>query len=362
MSDYFSGTTEITCPVCETTDCIKDAEEIISSLNTIFTKCPGCSGTFHDRQKPPKPVIVKPCPDCGRRFIDDVIAHCYLILNEEGEIPKGLPLSKTGIPLVTPGFAMKSPPHLPKKSLVLQTLYAGEDSAKRILDEVPEVKGVIKDNRVVPGVTGLFTDLKESDAKYPEFFSNTLLAGCDVRCDIFYAGNAPFVVYKNQSMMHIEFPRGFDPKINTVCENVRKLIPQTFIDACCGAGTLGISAALFGVNSVVFNDIWYPAAFWTEVNLYANRKMLEIEKSEYYLWYNELRDAFGTAEPLKTAHFEGRHCSFDVFLGDFRKLSSVIPGEGTLTALDVFDKINRTSSDDAICEWKKRTGGDAFIP
>ncbi|MBN2733844.1 MAG: hypothetical protein JXQ82_03175 [Methanomicrobiaceae archaeon] len=348
----------LACPVCGN-DCIKDAEEVISSLDTVFSRCPSCIKTFTDRNKPPSPDIKEPCPECKKRFIDDVIAHCYLIMAQAGEIPLDLPLAKTGIPLVDPGFAMKSPPYLPENSLVLITPYAGYDSAKRIVKEVPEVKGVVKDNGIVPGV--LFSG--EGDGIIPpKSVTNTLLAGCDVRCDVFYAGNVPFVTYKSQSEMHIEFPRGFDPKIRSVETNVRRHLPDTFVDACSGSGTLGISAALFGVNSVVFNDIWYPAVFWTMAGIYSNRKMLEVERSEIFLGYEELKELQGNKIPVKAGHFEGRYCSYDVYLGDYRELPSVVGGEGILAALDIFEKKDRALVDTVISDWKIKVGGDAFIP
>lgn len=361
MPDIINQETKIKCPVCKN-DCIKDAEVVISSLSSVFSGCPSCTHTPVNMQKPPLKYQKESCPKCGRRHIDDVIAHCYFIMREEGEIPKGLPLFKTGIPLVTPGFAMKSPPYLPKKSLVLQTPYAGCRSAKRIIDEVLEVKGVIRDNGVVPGVSRSYDNLKDEYEKSPGIFSNTLLAGCDVRCDVFFAGNVPFAVYKNQSAMHIEYPRGFDPKINSVCENVRQKLPKTFIDACCGAGTLGIAAALFGVNNVLFNDIWYPAAFWTGANLYSNRKMLDIDNFSFFYSFDELKDAFGRRKPLKTAHLSGRFCSFDVYLGDFMELDEVMTGTDTLAALDIFGKGDMKAHYTAVSEWKMKVGGDAFIP
>ncbi|MBP2133440.1 hypothetical protein J2128_001394 [Methanomicrobium sp. W14] len=365
---------KITCPVCGK-DCIKDAADVLSSIDTLFSGCTSCTKTQLRRNRTiPDDIKIKdPCPDCERRFIDDVMVHCHQIMREEKDIPFGVSLSKTGIPLVTPGFPMSSPPYLTKDSLVLQTVYAGSDSAKRIVEEVSEVKGVIKDAGVVPGVscTGKNrkkdlneagdTDMKAT-GKTPKFHKNTLLAGCDVRCDVFRAGQAPFVIYKSQSEMHIEFPRGFDPKINSVGMNALKYLPETFIDACCGAGTLGISAALFGVNSVVFNDIWYPAVFWTIVNLCCNREILEIEEEEFRLGYDELKSLFGTEKPFKAAIFRGKNCSYEVYMGDYSGLSEVVCGDRTLAALDIFDKNDRGLMYAAVSDWKIKVGGDAFIP
>ncbi|MDD3977610.1 MAG: hypothetical protein PHI15_05585 [Methanomicrobium sp.] len=373
MPDSFNRTDAAVCPICESFDCIKDAEVVISSIDTVFQKCPSCKTGILETHKPPPSEIKEPCPDCKKRFINDVIAHCYNILKENNDIKDTLPLSKTGIPLVTPGFAMRNPPFLPKRSLILITPYASSQSAKRIVDEVLEVKGVIKDKLVIPGLNtnskNDFSRNKLKPEKNPDSelisHTNTLLAGCDVRCDIFHAGRVPFVIYKNQSMMHIEFPRGFYPKINSVGENVRRYLPHTFIDACSGAGTLGISSALFGINNVIFNDLWYPAAYWTGMNIYSNRRVLDIEKCEFYLSFDELKEKSGVKKPVCACHFSGPFTSFDVYLGDYNmlnQLGSPPLWEGTLTALDLFGKNDPDKLKDAVVSWKAKTGGDAFIP
>ncbi|WOF17027.1 hypothetical protein F1737_10230 [Methanoplanus sp. FWC-SCC4] len=351
MSDLLSK--GMTCPVCGG-NCIKDSAEIINSLETIFLPCKSCGEKIRDKRKPPSEDFSMPCPSCGKRFIDDVLCHCYFIMAEERDISPDMPLMSVGMPLVNPGFAMRRPPHLPAKSLVLLSKYVSLKSAKRIVDEVPEVGGVLKDENMVPGIS--------CGEEGFSFHKNRLLAGCDVRCDVFHAGRQPFLIYKEQSAMHIEFPRGFDPKIMSVRSNIHKYLPDIFVDACSGAGTLGISAALFGVNSVVFNDLWYAAAFWSSVNLFSNRTLLGISEFRLLSDYSSLKENPAGEKIITVACAKSPYGEFKVYQGDLKNLAPYIPKGETLTALDFFEKKNTEFISGAISKWKTNTGGHAFIP
>ena len=52
----------------------------------------------------------EPC-SCGKRFIDEVFAHMYVIMREEGVLGEDDPLAAVGSPLVHPGFAMNTRDH-----------------------------------------------------------------------------------------------------------------------------------------------------------------------------------------------------------------------------------------------------------
>ena len=51
-----------------------------------------------------------------------------------------------------------------------------------------------------------------------------------------------------------------------------------FVDACAGAGTLGLVAALRLFPGVVLNDAWGPAAWFAGLNLAVNREALLVDR------------------------------------------------------------------------------------
>ena len=178
-------------------------------LPTRFLPCPGCRMRVLDKRAPlPGLEYAEPC-SCGKRFIDDVFAHMYVIMLEEGDLTSRDPLIAVGSPLIHPGFAMDRPPFLPEKSLVLLSGKVQKKAARRIVAEVPEVRGVVKTADFVPG-------LVSHDAHaVPRVY--TLLAGCDVRADIYPLATGPLVVYKQQSLIHVEFPRAGYPNSPVGC-------------------------------------------------------------------------------------------------------------------------------------------------
>ena len=106
----------------------------------------------------------------------------------------------------------------------------------------------------------------------------TLLAGCDVRASVFNTAFGQVVIYLQQSHMHIEFPREKNPKIDSVERKLNEIMPRIFVDAACGAGTLGLVAAGTGVPCVIMNDAWYAAAFWAAFNLQVNREFFLVDE------------------------------------------------------------------------------------
>ncbi len=340
------------CPVCGH-DCVKDAHEIIDTLHDVFTPCPGCSGrTLNKRAPLPDSHYASPC-SCGKRFIDEVFAHMYVIMVEEGDLTGDDPLKSVGSPLIHPGFAMQHPPYLPPDSLVLLSSTVTQPAADRLVREVPEIRGVVKCGDFVPGPEDVDPD------GMPEV--HTLLAGCDVRANVFFTQAEPLVVYKQQSVMHIEFPRGYDPKIVSVGVNIRKYRPRTFVDALSGPGTLGLLAALLDVPHVVLNDIWYAAAFWSAHNLRVNREHLQVDEVTILREYDEMKRRPLVTEPLKIAETEGKQ-SVEVYQGDFRHLHTVLPPDVDLTVIDLFEKRHRGLVDEIVREWREKVGGDIFIP
>ena len=340
------------CPVCGE-DCIKNASEILALRHEIFKPCPDCSGRTFDKQVPLPDISIAPPCSCGKRFIDEVFAHVYAIRIEEGDLNRQDPLRAAGIPLIHPGFAMASAPYLPEKSLVLLSHTITRQTADRLMAEVPEMRGVVKCGDFVPGIEDIDLD------GIPEV--HTLLAGCDVRANIFTAQTEPIVVYKQQSTMHIEFPRGYDPKIIAVGANVRKFEPRTFVDALCGAGTLGILGALLGVPHVILNDAWYAAAFWAAYNVRVNGEQMKVDSVDLKYDYEEMKQRPVEREPRLIAETTGEQ-SIEVYQGDFRQLHTVLPADVDLSVIDIFEKRDRELTRRVADEWRSRVGGEVFIP
>lgn len=336
------------CPVCGG-DCVRDAGEIVGMIPGVFSPCGKCRAAPLDKAAPlPRDYEPSPPCSCGRRFIDEVFAAIYLILQEEGAITGNEPLKATGIPVVHPGFALVAPPFLPERSLVILSPHPDRQAAERIVREVPEVRGVVRTGPAVPGLG------QEGPA------AHELLAGCDVQANLFATSTGGIVVYKELSRTHIEFPRPINPKIRKVEREIRRHTPRTFIDACCGAGTLGLAAALAGVPEVIFCDAHGPAAFWTAVNIGANRDALLIDEISVNAGREtipEVRD-----EPVLVAEAWGDQHLL-VYHGDLARLPPLLKEhERSLAALDIFGKENKDACTGVLSTWHDAGGGKAFIP
>ena len=340
------------CPVCGM-DCVRSAKDILATLPTIFLPCAGCGARFHDKRAPLPDLTYDPPCSCGKRFIDEVFAHMYVIMTEQGDLARTDPLAAVGSPLVHPGFAMDRPPFLPEKSLVLLSPRVTKKDAEILVREVPELRGVVRSGNFTPGIPD--PDLNSVPKVYD------LLAGCDVRADVFPLRTGPLVMYKQQSLIHIEFPRGGYPKLRSVEEHVGNPPVPYFVDACSGVGTLGLAAACMGVPRVVMNDAWYASAFWSAFNLEINREYLQVKKIRIFEQYDDMQKHPVAKDPLKIAETEGGQV-IEVYQGDFRLLHRVLAPGSPVTALDVFDKQDKQALDLIRDEWKKNVGGDVFVP
>jgi len=136
-----------------------------------------------------------------------------------------------------------------------------QNCADRIINEIPEVKGVLK------GDINQTVGVMDSDSA-PYVYK--LLAGCDMRCDVVLNSYGALCIYKNQSEIHVEFSKPVSPKIEALKKFIGKYESPSVLDCTCGPGTLGIACLKAGSKRVVFNDIWYPAAKMTAINLEVN--------------------------------------------------------------------------------------------
>ena len=104
--------------------------------------------------------------------------------------------------------------------------------------------------------------------------------------DILNTPVADIVIYKQQSKLHIEFPRKNQGKINQVQEILNKYDNPRIIDGMCGPGTLGIYGLKSNASFVLFNDIYKKAVETTEFNL----KINQIPEDKYSIYNEDLND------------------------------------------------------------------------
>ena len=90
------------------------------------------------------------------------------------------------MPLIHPGFVMREPPYLPARSLVLVSAIVTPRVAERLVNEVPEIRGVVRSGNFVPGIAD------PGPGGVPRTYE--LLAGCDVRASIFPTASGPLVI------------------------------------------------------------------------------------------------------------------------------------------------------------------------
>jgi hypothetical protein len=246
------------------------------------------------------------CQSCGKAPLDAVMLQMLSILVDRGLRDEQDGLMTVGTPLVEVGYPLAYPPRLGERELVVASENVTRQAAEEILRKVPEVKGVLHKSGV-PGVV----DIQSSPGSWE------LLAGCDLRVDIVQSIFGELAIYKNQSEIHIEFPRQNSPKLD-ILERLyfqKKLVDV--VDGLCGPGTLGLTCVLAGAKRVVLNDAWLPAVENTVMNIEANRELLGIDE---ICRMETARSPVGS-EPVLIACASGG-CEIEVYHGDLKKLFS----------------------------------------
>jgi len=248
--------------------CIKLTSQILENIDLYYLPCAECKTINFKKFSPLASQINLDKIDntfgsceCGKRHLDIVIAHILKIMIEEGIKDEKSTLRDACVPLITPAFPTGSVPFLPYNSMVILSDEINKKCAERIVDEVKEVKGVLKGN--LKDTVGM----KDVESR-PHVYE--LLAGCDMRCDVVQTPFGPTGIHKYQGKIHIEFPKVKSPKIEILKRVLEDYDNPSVIDCTCGPGTLGIVCLKAGAKKVVFNDIWPPAVEMTKINLEAN--------------------------------------------------------------------------------------------
>lgn len=213
------------------------------------------------------------CSKCHKRHMDYVMAHILKILIDNNKQSSTASIRKVGTPLITPAIYLEQLPYLPLKSLVIIIKDIDKNTAELIEGQVPEVKAVIRGD-----ISQTIGQITEDNQVY----NYQLMAGCDIRCDIQKTSTGLLPIYKNQSLIHIEYPKEESPKIQKLDKILEKYENPTVIDAMSGVGTLGIYALLKNAKKVIFNDINTNAID----NLKTNLEINNINPDSYEI-YNE---------------------------------------------------------------------------
>lgn len=308
-------------------ECVKKPVEVLEKIESAYNPCEECPKWNFKKFKP---LINQLNPNkridanwgkcnCGQRHLDVVMGHVLTIMQDEGVKDKNSTLRNTCVPLITPAYPLKNTPYLLEDSLVILSPDVNQKCARRILTEVPEVKGVLKGD--IKETVGI----KDSQSN-PNVYE--LLAGCDMRCDLVYSPFGPVFVYKHQSEIHIEFPKPSSPKISILNNSMAEYENPKILDSTCGPGTLGIAALKGGAKRVVFNDLWYPAAYTTALNLEVNGFPVELTDNK----------------TGKVASGE----SWDVYCLDVHELESVLHEKFDICLVDTFPGVDMDDFKEAI--------------
>ncbi|HOI40667.1 MAG TPA: 50S ribosomal protein L11 methyltransferase [Methanobacterium sp.] len=300
-------------------ECIKPPDEILEKIESRYIPCENCQEL---RLKKFKPLVEQLNADnkidanwgkcqCGRRHLDLVVAHILTIMQEEGLKDKKATLREACVPLITPAYPLKNIPYLPENSLIILSSEIDAKCANRVLNEVPEVKGVLKGN--IKKTVGI----KDSKS-HPQIYE--LLAGCDMRSDMVQTPFGPIFIYKYQGEIHVEFPKPLSPKISKLKKVMDKYEDPIILDCTCGPGTLGIAALKGGARRVVFNDIWYPATYITSLNLEINGFPLKLSDRKEGL--------------VSTGKF------WDVYCLDVKELGSTLNEKFDICLVDTFPGVD----------------------
>ena len=188
--------------------------------------------------------------ECGKRPLDIVMSHILKIMIEEEIVPEKATLRRNSpVPLSGFYYSNLNPQFIGEKTLILLHEDFTPDAASRLMDEVPEVKCVLKGS---PRDTVGQLD-KSSGINHFE-----ILEGDDEQINAMRTLlQEKLVLVKNQSKHHIEVAMTTEEKLVRLHNylNNNGIKKGTAVDAMCGLGALGIYLLKYGFERVIFNDI-----------------------------------------------------------------------------------------------------------
>ena len=213
------------------------------------------------------------------------------IVNTKASLRRNSP-----VPLSEFYYSNINPQFINENSLILLHPDFTDKVADRLIEEVNEVKGVLKGSpRDVSGQLN-------KDSKIKNF---ELLTGCDMQTNVMRTLiKEKIIINKQQSKHHIEVAPTTENKLLKLHNYIKNnnIEKGVALDCMCGSGALGIYLKKLGFNKAIFNDIYTEAIDSLKENLEVNGigKNIEI--------YNE---AF---EDLDVEHVD--LCVIDAFPGE----------------------------------------------
>ena len=230
-----------------------DLDERINSLK----ECEKCRDVQVKKFSPLKDLIDFDVLDgnymkceCGKRPLDIVMSHILKIMIESGIVPEKATLRRNSpVPLSEFYYSSLNPQFIGEKTLILLHKDFTKEVASRLINEVPEVKCVLKGSPQIP--TGQFD--RNSEINHFE-----ILEGDDEQINVMRTLlKEKVVIVKNQSRHHIEVAMTTEEKLLRLHNylNNNGVKKGMAIDAMCGLGALGIYLLKYGFEKVIFNDI-----------------------------------------------------------------------------------------------------------
>ena len=188
--------------------------------------------------------------ECGKRPLDIVMSHILKIMIEEGIVPEKATLRRNSpVPLSGFYYSSLNPQFIGEKALILLHPDFTKDAASRLIEEVPEVKCVLK------GSPQSTVGQLDKDSQISHF---EILEGDDTQINVMRTLiREKIVLVKRQSRHHIEVAMTTEDKLVRLHNflNNNGIKNGTAIDGMCGLGALGIYLLKCGFEKVIFNDI-----------------------------------------------------------------------------------------------------------
>lgn len=188
--------------------------------------------------------------ECGKRPLDIVMSHILKIMIEEGIVPEKATLRRNSpVPLSGFYYSSLNPQFIGKKTLILLHPDFTKDVASRLIDDVPEVKCLLK------GSPQSTVGQLDKDSQISHF---EILEGDDTQINVMRTLiQEKIVLVKRQSRHHIEVAVTTEDKLVRIHNyiNNNNIKKGTAIDGMCGLGALGIYLLKCGFEKVIFNDV-----------------------------------------------------------------------------------------------------------
>ena len=187
---------------------------------------------------------------CGKRPIDIVMSHILKIMIEEEIVPEKATLRRNSpVPLSEFYYSSLNPQFINENSLILLHPDFTKETALKLIEEVPEVKGVLKGSpQETVGQLNKNTGIKHFE----------LLEGCDIQSNVMRTLiDEKIIVNKEQSKHHIEVAPTTESKLVKLHNYIKNnnIEKGIVVDAMCGSGVIGTYLLKYGFEKVIFNDI-----------------------------------------------------------------------------------------------------------